>query len=187
MALFQALSALPSKCPWERWMALPTESIYLLVLHRLSKPASSSEDAAPWNNIIGFGRIGGECVWDCAGPEESRGIDGLLPTGWSPNVLIWLSRLPPVWSFPPTFRGIISGSECMGAQSCFILCGPVDCSPPGSSVHGILQARVLEWVSISSFRGSSWPRDWTHVSCIGGRILHHWATWKALAVTALYK
>ena len=43
-------------------------------------------------------------------------------------------------------------------------------SPPGSSVHGILQARVLEWVAISFSRGSSWPRDWTQVSCIAGRL-----------------
>ena len=47
---------------------------------------------------------------------------------------------------------------------CLALCDPIDCSPPGSFVHGILQARVLEWVSISSSRGSSQPRDQTHVS-----------------------
>ena len=47
----------------------------------------------------------------------------------------------------------------------------VDCSPPGSSVHGILQARILEWVAISFSRGSSRPRDWTQVSCIAGRCL----------------
>ena len=46
------------------------------------------------------------------------------------------------------------------------LCNPMDCSPPGSSVHGILQARILEWVAISSSKGSSWPRDGTYVSCI---------------------
>ena len=45
------------------------------------------------------------------------------------------------------------------AQSCPTLCGPMDCSPPGSSVHGILQARKLEWVAISSSRGDSQPRD----------------------------
>ena len=48
-------------------------------------------------------------------------------------------------------------------QLCLTLCNPMDHSPPGSSVHGILQARILEWVTIS-FRWSSWPRDWTHVS-----------------------
>ena len=45
---------------------------------------------------------------------------------------------------------------------------PLDCSPPGSSVHGILQARILEWVAIPFFRGSSRPRDQTQVSCIAG-------------------
>ena len=49
-------------------------------------------------------------------------------------------------------------------------CNPKDCSPPGSSVHGNLQARILEWVAIPSFRGSSQPRDQTHVSCIAGRL-----------------
>ena len=54
-------------------------------------------------------------------------------------------------------------------QSCPTLCDPMDCSPPGSSVHGILQARVLEGVAISFSRGSSQPRDRTRVSCIPGR------------------
>ena len=45
------------------------------------------------------------------------------------------------------------------AQLCPTLCDPMDCSPPGSSVHGVLQAKILEWVAISSSRGSSWPRD----------------------------
>ena len=62
-------------------------------------------------------------------------------------------------------------------QSCLSLCDPMDHSPPGSSVHGILQARTLEWVAISSSRGSSQPRFQTHVSyvsCIGRWILYHW-------------
>ena len=50
-------------------------------------------------------------------------------------------------------------------QSCLTLCYPVDCCPPGSSVHGILQARILEWVSMPSSVGSSPPRDRTCVSC----------------------
>ena len=53
------------------------------------------------------------------------------------------------------------------AQSCLTLCNPMDCSSPGSSVHGIFQARILEWVSAFP-RGSSWPRIRTHVSCIAG-------------------
>ena len=54
-------------------------------------------------------------------------------------------------------------------KSCLTLCDPMDCCPPGSSVHGILQARILEWVAISFSRGSSWPRVRTLVSCIVGR------------------
>ena len=46
----------------------------------------------------------------------------------------------------------------------------MDCNLPGFSVHGILQARIPEWVAISSSRGSSWPRDWTHASCTAGRV-----------------
>ena len=61
----------------------------------------------------------------------------------------------------------------MRALSCLTLCGPMDCSPAGSSVRGILQARILEWVAIFHSRGSSQPRDWTQVSCIGRQVLYH--------------
>ena len=56
---------------------------------------------------------------------------------------------------------------------------PMDCSSPGSSAFGIFQARILEWVAISSFRGSSQPRDQIHVFWIGKQILYHWTTWEA--------
>ena len=65
------------------------------------------------------------------------------------------------------------------AQSCPTLCDPVDCSLPGSSVHGILQARILEWVAISFSRGSSWLRDQTQVSHIAGRCFTLWITKEA--------
>ena len=55
---------------------------------------------------------------------------------------------------------------CLVAQSCPTLCDPLDYSLPGSSVHGIFQARILEWVAISFSRESSWPRDRTSVSCV---------------------
>ena len=61
-------------------------------------------------------------------------------------------------------------------DSCSVMsdsCNPMNCSPPGSSVHGILQARLLEWGAIPFYRGSSRPRDQTRVSCIGRRILYH--------------
>ena len=64
----------------------------------------------------------------------------------------------------------------------FDSCDPVDCSPPdsgalsGSSVHEILQVRILEWVAVSFSRGSSQPRGWTWVTCTAGRLLTNWAT-----------
>ena len=58
---------------------------------------------------------------------------------------------------------------CSVAQLCPTLCNSMDCSPPGSSVCGIFQAKILEWVGISFSRGSYWPRDRTHVSCTAGR------------------
>ena len=64
-------------------------------------------------------------------------------------------------------------------QSCPTLCYPVDCSPPGSSIPGSLQARIQEWVAISFSRGSSWPRDRPQVSCIAGSHFNLWATMEA--------
>ena len=61
-------------------------------------------------------------------------------------------------------------------QLCPTLCDPMDCSPPGSSVHGFLQARIPEWVAVPFSRASSQPKDWTlifYVSCIGRRVLYH--------------
>ena len=70
--------------------------------------------------------------------------------------------------------------HCMCVLSCSVMSDSL--SPPGSSVHEIFQARILEWVAISFSRGSSWPRDWTYISCISRvsrQILYHCATWKA--------
>ena len=64
-------------------------------------------------------------------------------------------------------------------QSCLTLCDPVDCNLPGTSEHGILQARILEWVAMPSSRGSSQSRDRTQVSYIAGRFFTVWATRKA--------
>ena len=62
------------------------------------------------------------------------------------------------------------------AQSCPTLYNLRHCSPPGSSVHGILQARILKWVAIPFSRKSSLPRDWTWVFCIAGRFFTIWVT-----------
>ena len=69
---------------------------------------------------------------------------------------------------------------CSVTELCPNLCDPMDCSPPGSSVHRILQARILEWVAISCSRISSRPRNRTQVSCIAGRVFTTWPTRKAL-------
>ena len=69
---------------------------------------------------------------------------------------------------------------CLVAQLCSTLCDPTDCSPPGSSVCGVPQARILEWVAILFSRGSFQPRDRTRVSCTVRQILYRVATRKAL-------
>ena len=74
--------------------------------------------------------------------------------------------------FPWTERKVKSLSRVQ-------LCDPMDCSLPGSSVHGIFQAIVLEWTAISFSRGSSQPRDWTWASCTAGKFFTVWATRKA--------
>ena len=65
---------------------------------------------------------------------------------------------------------------CLVTQACLNLGDPMDCILPGSYIHGISQARILEWVAISFSRGSCPPRGWTHVSCIVGRLFTIWAT-----------
>ena len=70
-------------------------------------------------------------------------------------------------SLSPTW--LLVKVKVLVAQSCLTLCNPMDCSPPGSSVHGILQARILESAAIPFSRGSSRPRDQTQVSHIAGR------------------
>ena len=67
------------------------------------------------------------------------------------------------------YLGVCVNVKVLVAQACLTLCDPMDCSLPGSSDHGIFQARILEWVAISFSRGSSQPRDPTQVSCTAGR------------------
>ena len=116
---------------------------------------------------------------------------------YSPNIHITKTWLGSDFPAPPPTK-VCSKELCYGDQlrwrivpfSCVLscsavsdsFCNPMDCSPPGSSVHGILQARRLEWVAMPSSRGSSPPRDQTpisRVSCIGRQILYHFTTWEA--------
>ena len=133
-----------------------------------------------------------------AGPTEALS-PGLWPLngekqkqrrgrGWhTPVVAGWDFQLGPA-SVPKTSLApflcrldsssflFIMGCYCSVAKSWPTLCDPMDCSLPGFSVLEISQARTLEWVAISFSRGSSWPRDWTHVLYTGRWIFYHWAT-----------
>ena len=108
-----------------------------------------------------------------------------LPCSFSnPSCWFLISYLNPVcWntsevSLEQSFLYLYTLRVCV-SQSCPTLCDPMDCSPPHSSIHRILQARILEWVAIPFCKGSSQPRDWTWVSCIAGRFFTVWATREA--------
>ena len=86
-------------------------------------------------------------------------------------------RMQPIYS--SVLDKTVKSGKMLVAQSCPTLCESMDWSPPGSSVDGILLARILEWVAIPFSRGSSLSRDWTQVSCIADRIFTIWATREA--------
>ena len=73
------------------------------------------------------------------------------------------------------------------AQLCLTLCDPMDCSPPGSSICRILQARILEWIAIPFSKRSSWPRDQTHVSCVADRFFTACHTREAHSLCLCYE
>ena len=107
----------------------------------------------------------------------------LRPHRWQPT------RLPRPWDSLGKSTGVgwhfllqcmKMKSESEFAQSCPTLSDPMDCSPPGSSIHGVFQARVLEWGAIAFSRGSSLPRDQIQI-CIAGRLSTIWATGEACA------
>ena len=122
----------------------------------------------------------------CSSPSLSLGCPSLRASFPLPRSLYFFQPQllgPEKLSVSPT-RSIsdldLSLCGCWITQSCPAQCDPMDHSPPGSSVHRILQARILEWVAIPFSRGSSWPRDRTQVSCITGRFFIVWATWEAM-------
>ena len=105
---------------------------------------------------------------------------------------LWLSNIPfyrciiyHIFIFYLSVHGHLVVCMCAKSlQSCPALCHPIDRSPAGSSVHGILLARMLEWVAMPSSRGSSWPGDWTHISyvcsLVGGFFSAN-ATWEGFS------
>ena len=104
-----------------------------------------------WTPAIGDGQGGLACCdsWGCKESDTTERLN------WTE--LNWISFLKVV--------------KVLVAQSCLTLCDPMDCRPLGFSFHRILQARILEWVAIPFFGGSSGPRNQTQVSCIGRQIL----------------
>ena len=114
------------------------------------------------------------------GRKAMTNLDITLPT----KVLYTLPTKVKAMVFPVVMYGCQcwtikkAESESEVAQSCPTLCNPMDCSLPGFSIHGIFQARILEWVAISFSRRSSQPRDWTWVSHIVGRRFTIWTTRK---------
>ena len=121
------------------------------------------------------------CSWDFPGKSGGEGYHFLfqgtfLTEESNPGIMQADSLLTELWGKPQPY----AWSEVKSLSCVQLFATPMDCSPPGSSVHGIFQARILEWVAISFSRGSSQPRDQTRVSRIVGRRFTIWATREAL-------
>ena len=114
-----------------------------------------------------------KCSW---GPGRWRWPDHSCPL--KPLALLVSAPLLPRGNVSPGFSDLLA-VQVWVTQLCLTLCDPMDYNLPGSSVHGILQTRILEWVAIPFSRGSSRPRDGTQVSCIAGRFITIWATREA--------
>ena len=126
----------------------------------------------PWGHLTVSGDISdchswwGICYWHVASRDQ-----GYCKTSYNPNLLTTNNCQPQIsivllWR-NPGFSDHIETSQNLCAdwlQLCPTLCDPMDCSPPGFSVCGIIQARILEWIATPSSRGSSQPRDQTHIS-----------------------
>ena len=151
-----------------------------------------------------FMAVLGLCCWKQALYLRPAGA-ACLCSPWASHWLRWLqlqstgsrctgSVVGSVWALLLHACGIVPGQgssvpcfgrrilnycaavRCLVAQSCLTLCDPMDCSPPGSSVHGILQARILEWVAFPFSRASSQLRNQTQVSRIAGGFFAIWVT-----------
>ena len=137
---------------WKEWSSTPSQ--------QKSSKCSTRMQSQKWgNNLCSFPRQ----------TMQQHSNPNLYPNHYCWRSQSWMSLWRP--TRPP---------ESEVAQSCPTLCDPMDCSPPGSSVHGIHQARILEWIAISFSRGSSQPRDRTQVSHIVGRCFNLWASRKTL-------
>ena len=165
---------------WDGWMVSPTQWTWVWVDSRswwwTGRPGTLQ--------FMGSQRVGHDWVtelnWTISPYSSSvrrktyRKITKIIQIFFTQLLLLLVScmRACILGHFSRVWLFVISVcvSVCvLVAQLCLILCDPMDCSLPGSSVCGILQARILEWVAMPSSRASFWPRDWTCVSCIAGR------------------
>ena len=115
-----------------------------------------------------------------------------MPTSWPNNSTLENSKKK-MWNKKYGLTKYVKMKvKVLVIQSCLILWNHMDCSPVGSSVHGILQARILEWVAIPFSRRSSWARDWTQVSCTEARfstvqVTRFWKCQSLHSVILLYR
>ena len=159
--------------------------------HALEKEMAAHSSVLAWTGepgglqSMGSHRVGHDWSDLAAAAAQNHGISHMrydLPfllkyTEWRswPRSGRWKTEESDVVSCTPSrlTQAVRLGSV---TKSCLTLCNSRDCCPPGSSVHGILQARTLEWVAMSFSGGSAWPRDQTRIfciSCTSRRILHH--------------
>ena len=133
------------------------------------------------SGVTGAGQREGPKTWGALIAVTRHSLSGFRKELFC-HLNSWCSQQPPLSTIFMCLLCRISSKDYFFlvkvkvAQSCLTLCDPVNCSPPGSSVHRIPQARILEWVAMLSSRGSSWPKDWTQVSYISGRFFIVWAT-----------
>ena len=164
-----------SKCVWRgltavggsfwNWVYSEPQSNQVWVFWSLSTPLQACDFTVGRNNVMYTFYV--------------------LPIQWLRIHLPWKTHWKPqstkrkgfTWSLSTqVFPNSTAHWIVLVAQSCLTLCNPTDRSLPGSSVHRILQAGILEWVVIPFSRWSSWSRDWTLVSCIEARFFTIWAT-----------
>ena len=150
--------------PWALFLTAPSSCAPINHIKSISVTAVFQIDNKQGPTVLHRTLCSGLC-----GSLDGREIWGRM------NTCIYMAK-----SFccsPETITALLIGYACMhtkSLQSCLTLCDPVDSSPPGPSIHGILQARILEWVAMPSTRGSSQIRDWTCI-CVSfiGRWLYH--------------
>ena len=130
-----------------------------------------SDSATPWTVVhqaplfMEFSRQECWCGWPFPSPGGSF---------W-PRDRTWVSHIAGRFLSEPPANLLSIKLLVLATQLCLTLCDCVNYSPPGSSVHGVLQERTLEWIAILFCRGSSPPRDRTRVSCIAGGLFTVWA------------